>query len=32
MRDPVLGRKLASQGTAFARLRAPDRLRECLAV
>ena len=32
MRDPALGRELASQGTEFARLRAPVRLRECLAV
>jgi glycosyltransferase involved in cell wall biosynthesis len=32
MRDPALGRKLASQGTEFARLRVPARLRECLAV
>jgi hypothetical protein len=32
MRDPALGRRLASQGTEFARLRVPARLRECLAV
>jgi glycosyltransferase involved in cell wall biosynthesis len=32
MRDPALGRKLAIQGTEFARLRVPARLRECLAV
>jgi polysaccharide biosynthesis protein PslH len=32
MRDPALGRKLASHGTEFARQRVPARLRECLAV
>jgi glycosyltransferase involved in cell wall biosynthesis len=32
MRDPDLSRKLASQGSAFARLRVPERLRACLAI
>jgi hypothetical protein len=32
MRDPALGRKVASEGAEFARLRVPARLRECLAV
>jgi polysaccharide biosynthesis protein PslH len=32
MRDPALGGQLAGHGTAFVRLRVPERLRECWAV